>query len=414
MQKLTIILAFLIIVISCQKDSSIIDPNNNSKNKSSVSLYFTKPSFLDSLVVTAEAIVSATDIDTIFLMLTVTDTSVFGTIEEIPAGQNRKFEIKCYDALMNLTYSGYEFSDVQVGEIQTLEIVLYPVNTTGTVIIVGSFSPYPPSEEKIVFQADYQGTYDICIMNPDASNITQLTNSSAEDWYPQISPDRSKIVFCRRENSISRPYLMSIDGNNLQHLDILPNASVGYCGWSPDGNKLVLQANNDGDADIFIYDLTTEITTQIVFNTATDNIPNWSPDGSRIVFYSNLSGTFRSYLIDPDGSNMELLIDRSDTEERSATFSPNGSQIAMTGRNTYSQWGIFLVDFDGTNFFEVLNTQGVNEHYPVWSPDGGKIVFKRFDGGSNGYGLYMVNPDGSGLNELLDTNNYNEYNPHWR
>ena len=44
---------------------------------------------------------------------------------------------------------------------------------------------------------------------------------------------------------------------------------------------------------------------------------------------------------------------------------------------------------------------------------GEKIVFQRFDGGSNGYGLYIVNPDGSDYKVLIDTPG-NEQTPHWR
>jgi len=358
--------------------------------------------------------VTASDMDTIFSTVTVTDTSVFGTIGQIPAGLNRKFEILCYDDNMNLTYQGEKIADVQAGVIMTLNIILYPVSNTGTVIITGSFSPFPPSDEKIVFMADYQGTYDIYIMNTDASNISQITNSSAEDWYPQISPDRTKVIFCRRENGTSRPYIMNIDGSNVQPLNVLPNSGIGFCSWSPDGNKLALHSNLDGDNDIFVYDFNTEIVTQIVFNSATDWVPEWSNDGTKIIFFSDMQGTFRVYTINPDGSNLSLLTNNMNTEERAARYSPDGTMVAMTGRNTYAQWGIFRVDANGTNFFEILNTSGVNEQYPVWSPNSDKIMFCRFDGSSKEHGIYLVNPDGSGFQTLLDTEYYNENKPHWR
>ncbi|NIT59621.1 MAG: hypothetical protein GWN00_26400, partial [Aliifodinibius sp.] len=77
----------------------------------------------------------------------VTDSSVTGTIDSIPAGPHRKFEIFVYDEDTTLTYSGEAFSDVPAGAVLTLQIVLYPVDHTGTVIIVGTFAPFPPSND---------------------------------------------------------------------------------------------------------------------------------------------------------------------------------------------------------------------------------------------------------------------------
>jgi Tol biopolymer transport system component len=413
LKKISVFLIVIILFNTCSTKKSITSPSQQQQEFASTSLYFYKPAFVDSLVTSANVLISASDMDTIQSSLNVTDTSVFGTVENIPAGLNRKFEVFCYDNSLNLTYYGHTISDVAANAVLTLDIVLYPVNHTGTVIINGTFSAFPQSEQKIVFQGDNSGTYDIYIMNADGSNLIQLTNSPNADWYPQISPDRNQIVFVRNENSNFRPYIMNIDGSNLLHLNILSNASVGFCGWSPDGSKLALHARENLDADIYIYDFSTELTTKIVENNAQDWIPRWSPDGSKIVFYSDMNGIFKTYTINPDGSGLSLIFPNNNTEERNTIYSPDGTKFAMTGRNIYAQWGIFTANTNGTNFNEVLNTPGVNEHYPVWSPDGTKILYKRFDGGANGYGLYIVNQDGTNNQVLLDTQ-YNEYNPDWR
>jgi len=70
------------------------------------------------------------------------------------------------------------------------------------------------------------------------------------------------------------------------------------------------------------------------------------------------------------------------TQERAPRFSPDGEKIAICGKTTYAQWGIFIVNKDGSQFQEVLNTPGVDEQYPQWSPDGKTILFNRADGGN--------------------------------
>ena len=107
-------IVFSLFVFSCQHNQ-ITNPPTQTDNGSSVSFYFAKPAGLDSLVVSAKALVSAPGMDSIWSDLAVNDTSVTGTIEDIPAGPHRKFEIFTYDADTNLTYYGHEFADVPSG-----------------------------------------------------------------------------------------------------------------------------------------------------------------------------------------------------------------------------------------------------------------------------------------------------------
>ena len=48
---------------------------------------------------------------------------------------------------------------------------------------------------KIAFASDRDGNYEIYVMNPDGTNATRLTNNTAIDDFPDISPDGSKITF---------------------------------------------------------------------------------------------------------------------------------------------------------------------------------------------------------------------------
>jgi len=413
--KLLILVAFSLIQFACNFDGQLTNPQKSSQI-TTVSVYFDKPSYVGNLVISALVSVSASDMDTISATLIVTDTSVYGTIEAIPAGQNRKFEIFCYDADSILTYYGNEYADLQAGGIQTIQIILYPVDRYGKVIIVGIFSPYPPSVEKIVFQADYSGSSNIYIMNPDGNAIKQLTDlAGATDFYPHISFDKKKIVFCRSYQGTTRPYMMNIDGSDTHEIDLPNELNVGFCTLSPDGQQLAFHTLNDGDPDIYIYDLNSKEIAKILENDAIDWIPDWSPLGSEILFYSNMSGIHRAYLIKTDGTNLHSVDIQQNTEEKVPRFSPDGHEIVMMGREgyTYSAWDLYLVKSDGSSLRKLIDTPHVNEEIPCWSPNGEVILFKRSDGGPKGYGLYMINKDGTGYREVLDTS-FNEENAHWQ
>ena len=50
-------------------------------------------------------------------------------------------------------------------------------------------------ESRIAFVSQRDGQSDIYSMNPDGSDVTQITNDAAIDTYPVWSPDRSQLAY---------------------------------------------------------------------------------------------------------------------------------------------------------------------------------------------------------------------------
>ena len=407
LKLITPITIFSLFITSCSLKNNSLSSDSDINATIKISIY--KPNYVGNQVLSAKAVISASDMDTLSHTLVVTDTSVYGTIENVKAGLERKFEIFCYNEDLLITFYGYDFLDINAGQIHQLNIELL---NTGTVNIGGTFTSEEADSGDIVFQADYDGNNNIYIMDFKTKSIKQLTHDGGNDYYPKISPDKSKIVFCSNRSGISVPYIMNIDGSNIIKFDILPGKPIGYCSWSNDGNQLIFHAVDDGDADIFIFDFTTERVTKLLNNDASDRNPNWSPKGDLITFFSDIAGVFRSYLCKPDGSELKLLSNEYGIEERSTIFSPDGQSMAIGARNKYAQWGIFECKIDGSEFTELLNTEGVDERYPCFSPSGTWIIYTRFDGGENSQGLYLLDIKTKTSKMLLD-NAGNEEHAHW-
>ncbi len=414
--------AVFIFLLSCSLDENITSIPSGNNKVNSVRLYFSKPSQLDSLVVNARAMVSAPDMDTITADLIVSADHVEGTIENIPAGIGRKFEIFTYDADTNLTYYGSTMADVPAGQTITLQIVLYPVDTTGTVIIVGTFAPFPPTGGKITFEGNQFGNFDIYLMNPDGTQLVSLTNTpETDELRPRLSSDHQKVLFTRRyPDGRHRPFILDTSTGNEQEVPVLQNNSkvVAY-DWSPDMEKIVLYAWVDGDPEIFTYNLTSGETVQLTDNDAIDWAPHWSPDGQWIGYQSNESGIFKIYLVHPDGTQNHMVLPNDTTswtsmmfEQKYADFSPDGSVILFYGRQANEIfYDLYKVNIDGSNLQQLTFTPGISEIQGCFSPDGQKIVFILNQGPQ--FNIFMMNHNGTGISPVLITN-YKKGYPHWK
>jgi hypothetical protein len=158
---------------------------------------------------------------------------------------------------------------------------------------------------------------------------------------------------------------------------------------------ITFTSERDGNAEIYILNVTTGGIQRLTWNAAADYSPVWSYDDSNIVFVSERDGNPEIYIMGRDGSNVHR-VSNDPTTDFSPTFSPDGSQIAWL-KILDSQSGIIVVaNRDGSN----LHTVGVPLRFVYdlsWSRNGGYFAFD-YDGNLNGWNeLAMMNADGSNL-----------------
>lgn len=90
------------------------------------------------------------------------------------------------------------------------------------------------------------------------NNVTRLTNNKVPDWYPEVSPDGSKVAFIskKRQDDPDAIYIMSPDGSNQQPIT---NSSkiIGDSddpSWSPDGQSMAFVNYSQGSYDIYVME----------------------------------------------------------------------------------------------------------------------------------------------------------------
>jgi Tol biopolymer transport system component len=173
------------------------------------------------------------------------------------------------------------------------------------------FSPqWSPEGTRIAFYAINLTYHNLLYtMNPDGSDLFQVTDSSVDPDNPYWSPDGVRIAFVSA-NPTPGIYVINKDGTN-QSLMLGVNG-LGYFAWSPDGSILALSlfAPPQMNSDLYLYHINSGITTRITNTSWNHNSVDWSPTGRRLIFHSTMSinpVNFEIYTITLDGGNLNDL-----------------------------------------------------------------------------------------------------------
>ena len=137
-------------------------------------------------------------------------------------------------------------------------------------------------------------------MNPDGSGVTRLTNSTASDFEPAWSPDRTRIAFISNRRGYYETYVMNADGTGIKRLTTNTTGVLDESpNWSPDSSKLtfthIIVSGSSATAGIRVINASTGSLLSSGGPGSYSEYSQFSPDGSHLIFDSNY--------LDPNPSN---------------------------------------------------------------------------------------------------------------
>ena len=180
--------------------------------------------------------------------------------------------------------------------------------------------------------------------------------------------------------------------------------------------------------DIFVADLSGNITAQLTDTPGYDAEATVSPKGDKIVFTSMRSGDLELYTMNLDGSDVVQVTDELGYDG-GAFFSPDGKKLIFRasrpktdeevkeykellsqGLVQPTEMELFICNVDGSELKQITSLGNAN-WAPYFHPSGERVLFSSNHESKRGFpfNLYMINVDGSGLERITFDDTFDSF-----
>ena len=207
--------------------------------------------------------------------------------------------------------------------------------------------------------------------------------------------------------SITR--LMVFDGRGRELEPLTDRGSYRHPQFSPDGHRVVAEKVNadDGNVDLWIYDLERHSVARLTSTSAPDSRPTWSADGRQIAFSSKRGSVYDVYVKAVDTTEPEKPLVTGPGDKLVESWSSNGKYLS----GTVLRSGLWIFPLDGSEKPRLVQAGAKNENWQSeFSPDGKWLAYMSYESGSPE--VYVEPLPATGARWQVST--HGGAQPHWR
>ncbi len=242
------------------------------------------------------------------------------------------------------------------------------------------------------------------------SDWRRLVHEFADDVVLQFTGERgsasTRIAFASRNGRDKELWVMDADGANPRALTTDRSIALSPA-WAPDGSLLLFTSYRGGSGpQIWVVPVAGGRAHLVSGRPGNNTSASYSPDGREIACTLSLDGNPEIYRLDARGGAPQRLTSNR-AIDTSPAWSPTGQELAFTSDRGGSPH-VYVMDRDGGNVRRLTYEVDFTDS-PAWSPRGDRIAFVARTG--SGFDIYVCRPDGAGL-RLLVSGRSNE-NPRW-
>jgi Tol biopolymer transport system component len=276
---------------------------------------------------------------------------------------------------------------------------------------IPAFGTFPGRNGRIAFIAGP----DLYTMNPDGTNVKQLTNlgPDAQAFWESWSPDGKSIVLneYRAPDFHGELWLINADGSNQHLLFADTDFTDERPSFTSDGSSIVfsrcrLDVEACGIYQIALTDGQPVKVTSISLGIQ-DLSPQHSVNGDLAFASVARKGIICAIYLNEEGDTEPRELTPVSLSARQPDWSPDGGLIAFSSHCANPQnEEIWVQDIrakharqltsNGTSYFD-----GSHDFHPSWSPDGQAIVFERDSADFSSASIYVIRHDGTGGRKLF-------------
>ena len=247
-------------------------------------------------------------------------------------------------------------------------------------------------------------------LSGDPLTIAEEVNSNPNSGSAFYSVSQTGVL-SYRASSNSRNQLFWFDRAG-KSLELVGQPGMFNPWLSTDGKRVVAEIadGQTGAHNIWLLDLTRNLTSRFTFETTGNHYPIWSPDGKRIAFSSGRDGVWNIYQKPASGAGDAQALYKSDIGKRVSDWSADGRYIIYEAEDPKTKRDLWVLPLEGNREpIPFLQTQ-FDEFQGHFSPDGRWIAYTSSETGK--FEVYVQTFPVSGAKWQVSTNGGGE--PFWR